>query len=374
MITRKVVVETTSGKVLRHGYADFVNDHSFDAEIEQIIESGFVFNPDIDRWNWFWTGSTFIAQGQRIYIDDAKPFFALYIHRIYTTPKVKKVPNTNVRAREFKGDRSEGFEAEIVLVNDVGYQREVAIIIKYAFEHSMTAKAAFFRMNHCIIHPGDDFANCPPSPRNTGALLTDIARAEENPDDYTLLENSQLVFPGIFLEPGDIILIEDLYRDFEHPEDTGDDVWITSFDAVTRTQTVEDEDMYMCEGEKSSGSISQGNSETVVVDMDVVAPGVFSKKGLLEMIKVVATGGVAGTSTSFTVEVFEDAGETKLICKSTAHDSTAAPWYGKYECCAGIPFKNADSPQLAKLYVKITNIADPGSTTFDVCLRGKELK
>jgi len=373
-ITRKVVIESASGKVLRHGYSDFANDQTLNPDTEEIIESGYVFEPDIDRWNWYWTGSEFVPVGKRIYTEDAKPFFALTPHRIYATPKVKKIPNTNVPAREFKGDRAEGFEAGILLLNDVGYEREVAVVIRYAFVHSMTSKAAAFRMNYAIIHPGDDFANSPPVDRSMGALLTDIARAPEDPDDYTMLENSQLAIPDILLRAGDIILIEDFYRDFEHAEDTNDDVWAISFEAVVRTQTVEDEDVYMCEGEKSSGALGQGNSETVEIDLSVAAPSVFSKKGMLEMIKVVATGGIAGTSTNFTVEIFEDSGETKLICKSTGHDSTVAPWYGKYECCAAIPFKNADSPQAAKLYVKITNVTDTGSTTFDVCLRGKELK
>ena len=371
MIARKVVIETATGKVLRHGFTDFANDKSLDSETEQILESGFIFRPDIDVWDWFWTGVTFIPQGERIYVEDAVPFFALYKHRVLVTPKVKKVPNTNVVARELKGDSIEGFEGEIVVLNEVGLEREIAVILKYAFEHSMVEKAAYIRMNYSVIPKGEEFADCPPGQRSIAALLTDIARA---PDGFTHLENSQLVIPGEHLSAGDKILIEDLYRDSTRAEDTNHNLWLLNFDAVTRTETLEDDDMYMCDGEKTSGAIAQGNSETVVVDLDVVAPGVFSKKGILELVKVVATGGVAGTSTDFTVEIFEDVGETKLICKSTGHDSTAAPWYGKYACCTGIPFKNQDSPQAAKLYVKITNVTDSGTTTFDVCLRGKELK
>jgi len=238
----------------------------------------------------------------------------------------------------------------------------------------MTAKAAMLRMNYCVIPTGAEFANSLPGQRSISAKLTDIARSPASPDAYTHLENSQLVIPGEFLQAGDKITIEDLYRDDTHPEDTNDTVWVLDFDAIIRTETLEDEDVYLCEGEKSSGAIAQGNSETVIVDVDVAAPGVFSKKGELELIKVVGTGGAPGTSTSFTVEIFEDSAESKLIYKKTAIDSTAAPWYGLNECCVGIPFKNQDIPQLAKLYVKITNVADSGSTTFDVCLRGKELK
>jgi len=374
MISRKVVIEATTGKVLRHGYSDFANDHTLESGTEQIIESEFVFAPDIDIWNWYWTGSTFIPRGKHIYVEEAKPFFALYTHRIYTTPKVKKILNTNLRAREFKEDRSEGFEAEILLLNEVGYEREVAVIIKYAFEHSMSAKAAFMRMNYRILPVGQEFANNPPAIRSIGALLTDIARAPADPEAFTQLENSEITIPGILLQAGDIILVEDFYREFTHQEDTDDDLWAINFEAVTRTQTLEDDNVYLCEGEKSSGVIAQGNSETVAVDVDVAAPGVFSKKGELEAIKVLATGGGAGTSTNFTVEIFEKADLTKMIYRKTANDSTAAPWYGLHECCVGIPFKNQDSPKLAKLYVKITNVADSGSTTFDVCLRGKELK
>lgn len=56
---RQVVIEKTTGKVLRWGYCDFASEDIFNAEAEEIINTDFVFSPDIDEVAWYWDGESF---------------------------------------------------------------------------------------------------------------------------------------------------------------------------------------------------------------------------------------------------------------------------------------------------------------------------
>ena len=56
---REIIIEKTTGKVLRWGYCDFANDDMFNPDVEEIILSDFVFPPGIDEQIWYWNGTTF---------------------------------------------------------------------------------------------------------------------------------------------------------------------------------------------------------------------------------------------------------------------------------------------------------------------------
>jgi hypothetical protein len=68
-MTRNIVIETTTGKVIMYGYADFtqlsVND--YDPSTMSIIENtSFVFEPPMgedpetgETHEWYWNGTTF---------------------------------------------------------------------------------------------------------------------------------------------------------------------------------------------------------------------------------------------------------------------------------------------------------------------------
>ena len=71
-MTRNIVIETTTGKVIMYGYADFtqlsVND--YDPSTMSIIENAsFVFEPPMGEdletgeiHEWYWNGTTFHSQ------------------------------------------------------------------------------------------------------------------------------------------------------------------------------------------------------------------------------------------------------------------------------------------------------------------------
>ncbi len=60
---KQVVIEKTTGKVLRWGYCDFASEDIFNPDAEEIITTDFSFSPDIDEVAWRWNGELFI-QGE----------------------------------------------------------------------------------------------------------------------------------------------------------------------------------------------------------------------------------------------------------------------------------------------------------------------
>ena len=56
---KQVVIDKTTGKVKRWGFCEFRDDGSFDPDTEEIIETEFDFEPDIDEQDWYWNGETF---------------------------------------------------------------------------------------------------------------------------------------------------------------------------------------------------------------------------------------------------------------------------------------------------------------------------
>jgi len=53
-VARKIVIDKTTGKVLRHGFVDFENEDVFDPDTEEVIEMDFDFIPGIDRQDWYY--------------------------------------------------------------------------------------------------------------------------------------------------------------------------------------------------------------------------------------------------------------------------------------------------------------------------------
>lgn len=55
---RNVVIRTSDGKVLRHGYEDFASSPGFDSATEDVIASDFVFDPPLSDVDWFYDSET----------------------------------------------------------------------------------------------------------------------------------------------------------------------------------------------------------------------------------------------------------------------------------------------------------------------------
>tara|TARA_Y100000310_G_C20044575_1_gene517733 strand:+ start:162 stop:374 length:213 start_codon:yes stop_codon:yes gene_type:complete len=65
MTIRRIIIDKSTRRVLRHGFCDFENDGSFDPAAEEVVSLDFVFDPPCeDPYNdtttaWYWDGSTF---------------------------------------------------------------------------------------------------------------------------------------------------------------------------------------------------------------------------------------------------------------------------------------------------------------------------
>ena len=120
---------------------------------------------------------------------------------------------------------------------------------------------------------------------------------------------------------------------------------------------------------KASGSIIQGGVETVVL---TATEGVKSIASKIVELKVIPQTGVAATCTDFEVEVYENSatGSAFLFAK---FDKARAD-KGDLALRLNLNFYNRDIVPSATIYVKILNIADSGSTTFDVEIRGDVLE
>lgn len=111
---------------------------------------------------------------------------------------------------------------------------------------------------------------------------------------------------------------------------------------------------------KISGSLAQGASELVNLG---TAEGVRSPSSKIVELKVIPT---TTTSTNFTVEVFEDSAATKLF----ARYKKAKANKGDLAIRVNLNYYNQDSTPSNNIYVKITNVADSSTSTFNVEVRG----
>ena len=115
---------------------------------------------------------------------------------------------------------------------------------------------------------------------------------------------------------------------------------------------------------KTSGSIPQGGSELVVLGS---TEGVTSSDCNIKEIRVVPS---TQTSTSFTVEVFEDIAATLPLLQYTNANSSK----GDLRLMLDLIFMNRNSIVSKNIYVKITNVTDASSSVFNVEIRGIPLK
>lgn len=115
---------------------------------------------------------------------------------------------------------------------------------------------------------------------------------------------------------------------------------------------------------KTSGSITAGNSEVVVLD---AATGVASPYNILKELRVVPT---TQTSTNFTVEIFEDAAATIPLLKFEKANASK----NDLRLAMDLVYINQEATPANKIYVKISNVNDSSSSVFNVELRGHMLK
>lgn len=319
-----------------------------------------------------------------------QPKLFLERHKEFKQPKVERIPYTSVFGQLFKGSPGnvEGFSGKGTVVKAPLFQERLALRIKYAFKDGVGgnpdwSKSAFFQMNFRPISSGGQdlvrrdptfFISIVPYYKFTSVgakLYQPPVPLGVLPAAYYHRENIQMVVPQGILSDGDFIIIEDFFRDTSHPEDSGDDVYVIGLDWIVFQTFLGDDDVYMFSGEVQNVAVGASATVTQTVGIDVASPDVFSAKGILRHVEVVASS-PPGLSTDFDVEVYADSGYTKLLKAFTANDSTSAP-YGLLTREEEIIFLNEDSPINKQLYVKI--IENSGNaTTFDIRLKGEELK
>ena len=311
-------------------------------------------------------------------------------HPEFSQPKIRRVPNTTVFGQVFDGSpgQIEGYSAHTTIAKAPLYQERLALRIKYAFKDGAGgnpdgSKSAFLQMNFRAVSLEQDLVRrlgaivggWVPQYQLTskGALLYQPVTIGASPSAYYHRENTQIIVPQGILSDGDFVVIEDFFRDIAHPEDSGDDVYIVDLDWIAIRTFLGDDDVYMFEGEKTGIAVGAGATVDTTVLIDVQSPDVFAAKGILRHVEVVAAA-PPGTSTNFTVEIYakSDYSASSLLFQQTGISSVPAP-YGLRTRIQQIIFKNLKSLIAKQLYARIINVAG-GATTFNIKLRGEELK
>jgi len=319
-----------------------------------------------------------------------QPCLTLARHPSFHAPKIRRIPNTTIFGQIFEGSpaQTEGFSGQASVVEAPLLQERLILKIKYAFQDGPGgnpdgSKSAFFQMNFRPASVEEDFVSraigsalgITPQYEFTsiGALLTQPTSLVAVPPAFVHKENFQLMIPQAILIANDFVAIKDFFRDINHPEDSGDSVYIVDLDWEVIETDLGDEDMYMFEGLVEDVVVGIGATVDTIVPIDVPSPDVFSAKGILKHIEVTAST-PPGTSTNFTVEVYTkfDYSAASRIFRQTGISSVADP-YGLKELAADIIFKNTDSPVSKRLYVRIIEVSGI-ATTFDIILKGPELK
>ena len=57
-MVQHVVIQKSDNKVLRYGFSDFENDGQYNSEIEEIIESSYMFKISLDEQDYHYNPET----------------------------------------------------------------------------------------------------------------------------------------------------------------------------------------------------------------------------------------------------------------------------------------------------------------------------
>jgi archaellum component FlaC len=114
---------------------------------------------------------------------------------------------------------------------------------------------------------------------------------------------------------------------------------------------------------KSSGSISQGNSELVEITSTEGFDTITAK---LDTLKITST---TSTCLNFRVSIYEDLNRTKLWYK-VSNITTANSNNGIIVSLRNRTYTNQESTPTKSIYVLIENLVDTDSTIFDIEIRG----
>ncbi|MFA5071316.1 MAG: hypothetical protein WC511_02985 [Candidatus Pacearchaeota archaeon] len=112
------------------------------------------------------------------------------------------------------------------------------------------------------------------------------------------------------------------------------------------------------EGTKATASLAQSASETLEFS---TAEGMITNNAQMSQLKI----SVTGASSNFKVEIFEKTGGANKIYEVQQGD-----FNGLNLDLNGQIFRNKDNTPINKVYIKITNVADAGNSTFSTEFRG----